>query len=479
MPDAPQRLSGTHRPARIGLTVPRRIHIVGVGGAGMSAIALILSATGHTLSGSDVVETSAFPALRAAGIDVAVVAPDCLFSAAAVHRPELVAHSTAFPPSAADRAAVAELGAQLLSRAEILAGICATRRTIAVSGTHGKTTTSSMLARVLVEAGLRPSYLVGAEVHGLGGGAVWDEGEWFVVEADESDGTFVELDAEIAVVTNVEADHLDHYGSMERIEEAFGRFLANAPGPNLACVDEPNSARLAASHGAQTYGTAADADYRIEDPRLDRSGVRFTLSGPGGSSTKVDLPVPGLYNARNAAAAIAAALMIGVPADVASSALDDYAGVARRFQIRGTAFGATLVDDYAHNPGKVAAVLSAGRAGRWGRVVAVFQPHRYSRTAALARGFADSFVDADVVVLTDVYGAGEPSRPGISGKLLVDAILDAHPRQRVVWLPRRTDLAPFLVGELRPGDLCLTLGAGDITGLCGELLALDDASGPR
>ncbi len=454
------------------LTVPGRIHVVGIGGAGMSAIASILAAMGHRVTGTDVVATAVIPSLEAAGIHVDVVPAQSLFSAAAVHQPEVIAHSTAFPPSAADLRAAEEQGADVLTRAGILARICANRRTIAVSGTHGKTTTSSMLARVLIEAGLRPSYLVGGELRDIGEGAVWGAGDWFVVEADESDGTFVELGAEIAIVTNVEADHLDFYGSIERIEAMFDRFLTEAPGPNVVCIDEPNAARLAAARGAVTYGTAEGAGYRIGDAVLDRTSVAFTLSGPGFGSARIELPVPGLYNARNATAAIAAATVIGVPVEVGRQALARYAGVVRRYEVRGTAFGATLVDDYAHNPGKVAAVLAAARAGGWDRIVAVFQPHRYSRTAALAREFGDSFIDADVVVMTDVYGAGEVPLRGVTGKLLVNAILDAHPHQRVVWIPARGGLAPYLADELRPGDLCLTLGAGNITELADEILAV-------
>jgi UDP-N-acetylmuramate--alanine ligase len=454
------------------LTAPRRVHIVGVGGSGMSGIGLILAAMGHVVTGTDVVTTAVVPRLLAAGVQVEIVAVTELFSAAQAHKPDLIAHSTAFPPSAADLGTATEHGIDVLRRADILAGICVNRRTIAVSGTHGKTTTSSMLARVLVEAGLEPSYLVGGELRDLGNGAVWAEGEWFVVEADESDGTFVVLGAEIAVVTNVEADHLDHYGSMELIEAAFDRFLAESPGPNVVCIDEPNAARLADARGTVTYGTGDGADYRIEDPILDRSQVTFDLRGADFASVPVRLPVPGLYNARNATAAIATAALIGVPVADAAEALTGYAGVVRRFEQRGSAFGATLVDDYAHNPGKVAAVLAATRAGQWDRIVAVFQPHRYSRTAALARDFADSFVDADVLVLTDVYAAGEQALPGVSGKLLVDAVLAAHPRQRVVWIPDRGGLAEFLAHELRAGDLCLTLGAGNITDLPDEILEL-------
>ncbi len=454
------------------LTVPRRVHLVGVGGSGMSGIGLILVAMGHVVTGTDVVTTAVVPRLIDAGVGVDIVPRPTLFSAAHAHRPDLIAHSTAFPPSTADLNAATEQSIDVLNRAEILAGICANRRTIAVSGTHGKTTTSSMLARVLVEAGLEPSYLVGGELRDLGNGAAWGAGEWFVVEADESDGTFVALGAEIAVVTSVEADHLDHYGSIEHIEAAFDRFLVEARGPNVVCIDEPNAARLGAARGAVTYGTAERADYRIDDASLDRSGVSFDLRSANFGAVRVHLPVPGLYNARNATAAIATAALIGVPVSEAAEALSGYAGVVRRFETRGSAFGATLVDDYAHNPGKVAAVLAATRAGKWDRIVAVFQPHRYSRTAALAHDFANAFVDADVLVLTDVYAAGEQPVPGVTGKLLVEAVLDTHPRQRVVWIPDRGGLAEFLAHELRSGDLCLTLGAGNITDLPDEILEL-------
>ncbi|MDQ6696304.1 MAG: Mur ligase family protein, partial [Actinomycetota bacterium] len=380
----------------------------------MSGIALILVGMGHDVTGTDVVATAVVPRLVAAGVQVEIVAAAELFSNAKAHEPDLVAHSTAFPPSSADVVAAREQGIEVFSRAEILAGICANRRTVAVSGTHGKTTTSSMLAKVLVDTGHRPSYLIGGELRDLGDGAVWDEGEWFVVEADESDGTFVVLGAEIAVVTSVEADHLDHYGTMAEIEQAFGRFLAEAPGPNVVCLDEPNAARLGAARSAITYGTGEGADYRIEDPSVDRSGVTFLVRGPPAvtesnvrrkrsrygplahevgpvasgaelAAVSVRLQVPGLYNARNATAAVATAAILGVPVAEAAKALAGYGGVVRRFEQRGSAFGASIVDDYAHNPGKVAAVLAAARAGAWDRIVAVFQPHRFSRTAALSR----------------------------------------------------------------------------------------------
>jgi UDP-N-acetylmuramate--alanine ligase len=451
----------------IDLTQPVSIHVVGVGGAGMGAIASVLAAMGHRVSGSDLKDSAALERLRAQGVTVHVG-----HDAANLGEVDAVAVSTAIPAGNPEVRAAAERGIAVLRRAEILTAIAATRRTVAVSGTHGKTTTSSMLALVLVEAGLRPSFIVGGELNEIGSGAVWsDDGEWFVVEADESDGTFVEIGAEVAVVTSVEADHLDFYGDLASIEAAFDRFLAEAPGPNLVCADDPGSARLGQARGALTYGTDPSADYRIVDPVTGRQGSSFQLAHGTDILGTVELPVPGLHNIRNATAAIVAGLQLGAPFEAGRSALGRYAGVARRFQFRGEVGGVTVVDDYAHNPGKVRAVLAAAASGGWGRVVAVFQPHRYSRTADLHRAFGDSFVDADVVVVTDVYGAGEQPRPGVTGKLIVNAILEAHPRTRVVWLPRREDVVPFLDGELRSGDLCLTLGAGDITSLPDELLS--------
>ncbi|MGH9187460.1 MAG: UDP-N-acetylmuramate--L-alanine ligase [Acidimicrobiales bacterium] len=449
----------------VDLSEPRRIHIVGVGGSGMSAIATVLAAMGHQVSGSDLKDSATLARLRAQGV-----------AAATGHGPErvgdaeVVAVSTAVPERNPEVQAARQRGIPVVRRAEVLAAIAATRRCLAVSGTHGKTTTSSMLALVLVAAGVRPSFIVGGELNEIGGGAVWDRGEWFVVEADESDGTFLELPAEIAVVTNVEADHLDYYGSMAAIEAAFDRFLAQAPGPNIVCADEPLAFVLARRHRATTYGVHPDADFQMRDVVTDRAGVRFRLESGGQPLGAVALPVPGTHNARNATAAIVAAVQLGVPFAVAADALRRYTGVARRFEFRGEQDGVTFVDDYAHNPGKVAAVLDAAHQGGWRRVIAVFQPHRYTRTSALWREFGPAFAAADVAVITDIYAAGEAPRPGVTGKLIVNAVLEASPWKRVAWLPRRADILRWLRSELRPGDLCLTLGAGDITSLPDDVM---------
>jgi UDP-N-acetylmuramate--alanine ligase len=385
---------------------------------------------------------------------------------------EAVAVSTAIPPTNPEVVAAGERGVPVLRRAEVLAAIAATRRTVAVAGTHGKTTTSSMLALVLSEAGMRPSFVVGGELNEIGSGAVWDDGEWFVVEADESDGTFLELGAEAALVTNVEPDHLEHYGSWAALRDAFRRFVAAAPGPRVVCADDAEAAAVAdAVGGCVTYGTAAGADWRMVDVRAERAGVSFDLLHGDEVVGRVALPVPGVHNARNAAGALVTAVALGAPVDAGLRALARYAGVARRFQFRGEAAGVTFVDDYAHLPTEVRAALAAARAGGWRRVVCVFQPHRYSRTAALWQDFADAFDDADVLVLTDVYAAGEAPRPGVTGALLVNAVLDAHPWRRLAYFPRRSELVPFLARELRPGDLCLTLGAGDLTSVPDEVRA--------
>ncbi len=458
---------------------PRHIHVVGIGGAGMRAIATVLAAMGHRVSGSDMKPSAGLDRLDALGITTHVG-----HAAATIVGADLVAVSTAIPASNPEVVAAHEAGIPVLRRAEVLAAITRVRRTLSVSGTHGKTTTTSMLALALVEAGLRPSFIVGGDVNEIGTGAAWDDGELFVVEADESDGTFTELATDIAVVTNVEADHLDHYGSLEAIEAAFDRFVAEAR-VAVVCADEPHAAALAARHGSLTYGTAEGATYRIVDVEVDRVGTRFAVEHEGERLGRVDLPIPGLHNARNATAALVAALQVGAPFDAVAAALGRYAGVARRYQFRGHLDGITFVDDYAHNPGKVAAVVGTAAQGGWPRVVAVFQPHRYSRTEDLWEEFGPSFAGADLVVVTDVDGAGEQPRPGVTGQLVVDAITAVDPDLPVVYVPDRSALAADLAEVLVAGDLCLSLGAGDITGLADEVLAVltararDDAPDDR
>lgn len=444
------------------LSTPRRIHVVGVGGSGMSAIASVLVAMGHRVSGSDASASPTLDRLRDAGVDVHTG-----HDPASVASAELVVVSTAIPTDDAEVVAARAAGIPVLRRADVLAAIASQRRTIAVSGTHGKTTTSAMLACALDGAGQSPSFIVGAEIANLTRAAAWQSGEWFVVEADESDGTFVALPAEAVLVTNIEPDHLDHWGSFRALRDAFRSFLAGAPGRRVVCADDPVAAALAADvGGCVTYGTRSDADVRITDVETGRDAVRFDLDGRA-----VEVRAPGLHNARNAAAALTMCRELGVDLDVAIAAMRRFRGVSRRFENRGEAHGITFIDSYDHLPTEVASALAAARAGGWRRIVCVFQPHRFTRTAALWRDFAHAFVDADVLAVTDVYSAGQQPIPGVRGKLIVDAVLDAHPRARVAWLPEWESLRHWLLHELRPGDLCLTLGAGDLTTLPSELLA--------
>ena len=445
------------------LSRPRRVHIVGVGGAGMSAIATVLVAMGHEVSGSDLKDGVPLDRLRALGVRIAIG-----HDPANIGTAEFLAISSAVAPTNVEVVAANERLITVHRRAELLRAISRLKRTVAVSGTHGKTTTSSMLALILVEAGLSPSFIIGGEINEIGSGAVWDEGEWLVIEADESDGTFLELAAEIAVVTSVERDHLDHYGSFSALTEAFAAFLA-AAARAVVYGDDPLVAGLAPP-GATSYGFADSSAWRISEFAGGRSDVSFVLTGPQGSGA-LSLPVPGRHNALNAAGAAAAAAAVGVDADAVRRALARFGGVARRFEFRGEAQGATLVDDYAHLPSEVAAALATARRGGWRRIVCVFQPHRYSRMATLAADFADAFVDADELYVTDIYGAGEAPRPGVSGRLVVEAVLAAHPGATVSYVPRRAELLGHLRRTLRPGDCCLTLGAGDLTSLAGDLLA--------
>ena len=447
------------------LTNPRRIHIVGIGGAGMSAIAVVLRAMGHTVSGSDLKDSPVAARLRAAGINVSVG-----HAADNVGEVDAITYSPAVALGNPEIVRARELGALVVPRSGALAAICATRKCLAVAGTHGKTTTASMLSLVLVEAGMRPSFVIGADVNEIGTNAVWDTGDWLVVEADESYGTFQALHPDLAVLTNVEADHLDHYGTFEELRAAFGMFVSEAQDGAVVSADDAESAAIGSTHGAKSVGTSVGADFVMSDVVERRSSISFTLSGPDGVLGPLTIGVPGLHNARNAALAAAASLMAGAPFVAAQTALARFAGVTRRFEFRGEANGVTFVDDYAHLPTEVRAALATAKSGGWSRVVAVFQPHRYTRTASLAEQFGTAFLDADALIVTDIYSAGEAPVPGVSGSLIVDAVKAQDPRLSVVYAPGWEDLRQTTSDLLRTGDLCLTLGAGDLTTLPDELL---------
>jgi len=442
------------------LAAPRRLHVVNVGGAGMSAIAVVLAQMGHRVSGTDERETPFLPPLRALGVDVAV-GPAGLDDATGV---DAVITSTATPADHPDVRAARAAAVPVRHRRDALAAICAERSVLAVAGTHGKSTTTGMVATVLDGVGDGAGYLAGTRITALGGNADWRTGPGFVVEADESDGTFLRLGATDAIVTNLEADHLSYWGTEEALVDAFRRFVADLPGTAVLCLDDPGSAGLVdAARRPLTYGTDPAADVRISDVGPAGIGVRFRLHHDG-RTVDVEVPAaPGLHNARNAAGALAACLVRGVPLVDGARALGRFAGVARRFEQRGVAAGVTFVDSYDHLPTEVAAALAAARTGPFERVVCAFQPHRYTRTRDLAHTFADAFVDADVLGVTELYTAGEAPIPGVSGRLVLDAVTAAHPGLDATFLPDLDAAEGWLLDVLRPGDLCLTLNAGDLT----------------
>lgn len=478
-----------------------RVHFVGVGGAGMSVVAALLAARGLAVSGSDGRDSAVVAALRAAGVDVHVG-----HHAAHVDGAGSVVVSTAIRESNPELVRARELGIPVLHRSVALAALMAGRRAVAVAGAHGKTTTSAMVAVTLAHAGLDPSWAIGGTVlrevppagspvgaaqaggglpvgagRELGGvpevgGARHGSGDVFVAEADESDGSFLAYAPHIAVVTNVEPDHLDHYGTREAFEQAFVSFVRRVPADGwlVACADDPGAARLitsARTTGVQvrTYGTGADADVRVGAWQAGPGAGGSTTLTADGATVRLELAVPGVHNALNAAAAWAVARLLGVDAEVAARGLGTFAGTGRRFEDRGSAGGVRVVDDYAHHPTEVAALLRAARpvAGA-GRVLVLFQPHLYSRTRTFADEFAAALALADVVVVTDVYAAREDADPSVTGAMLTDRVpagVDA------TYVPDRHEAARAVGRAARPGDLVLTVGAGDVTELAPEVLA--------
>jgi UDP-N-acetylmuramate--alanine ligase len=458
----------TAPPPPLDLSAPRRLHVIGVGGPGMSAIALALAQMGHTVSGVDLRQRQVLDRLRAAGVTVHIG-----HNRSHVLGCDAVTASSAIAPDLNELDEARRLGIVTLSRAGMLASICAMSKTLAVAGTHGKTTTTSMLMLVMAEAGLRPSFVIGGDVTDMGTGAQWTGGDWFVVEADESDGTHLELPLHGTILTNIETDHLDHYGSLESIEASFDRYLGQIAGPKVVCGDDPRAARLAAVHGAVTYGMGEGVDVRAVEITPEQGSYRFGVERAGRRAAEVRLPLRGVHNVVNATGVMAMAFELGIDAGIAVAALSKFGGVARRFDVRGQDGGATFVDDYAHLPTEIDAVLRAARESGdgWQRVVAVFQPNRYNRMAELSSEYADAFRAADLVVLTDIYASGTQPIPGVTGKLVLNAVLDAHPDARVAWLPRRDDLIAYVARHVRSGDVCISMGCGDIASLPDEVIA--------
>ena len=444
-------------------------HFIGVGGAGMSAIAKVLHERGTRVTGSDLKDSRYVRALREAGVTVHVG-----HEAEHLGTPSVVVVSSAIPDTNPELAEAKRRGVPVWPRAKMLAYLAESRCTVAIAGTHGKTTTTSMIATMLASMGLDPTYLVGGEVNAFGTNAASGAGDYYVVEADESDGSLLYLEPSVAVITNVEADHLDHYGTLEAVEQIFARFAMRTTdaGTVVACADDPRAAAFAARGRAQvlTYGTVGTADFRCVDIEPSGAGHRFCVLAPDARRVKATIPVPGVHNVLNATAALAVAYVLGVDLAAAAEGLARFSGVKRRFDRLGEVRGVSVVDDYAHHPTEVRVTLAAARSSSAGRVWAVFQPHRYSRTAALAAEFGAAFGDADRLVLMEVYSAGEAPVPGVTGKTIVDEILQSNPRSRVAYLPHPAEIPRYLAQSVRSGDLVLTMGAGDVTALGPEIM---------
>jgi UDP-N-acetylmuramate--alanine ligase len=439
----------------------RSLHFIGIGGAGMSGIALVLHSRGFQVTGSDLKPSRYTALLQKEGVEVKIG-----HKAANLDHPDVVVISSAIPNHNVELQEARKRGILVVKRAQSLAWLMEAGRGIAVCGTHGKTTTTSMITRSLVDGGLDPTFLVGGELNDLGSNARHGKGEFVVCEADESDGSLLLLHPEVAVLTNVELDHHSHYLHLEDVERVFADFIDRLPKNGLLvhCAEDSRAMALARKAGcrAVSYGFADSADYQAREVAVQNRGSAFEIWHCGSKVASATLSVPGMHNVLNALACFATLTELGVPREPIISALADFSGAVRRFQLKGERDGITVVDDYAHHPTELRATLLAARDQGWGRVIAVFQPHLYSRTEYLHTEFAEALSLADVAVVTDVYGAREDPWPGVSGKLIVDDLQRIARNKPVVYLPRLNSIVDYLQRMAGKGDLVLTLGAGDV-----------------
>ncbi|WAT19043.1 UDP-N-acetylmuramate--L-alanine ligase [Aurantiacibacter sp. MUD11] len=444
------------------------IHFVGIGGIGMSGIAEVMANLGYTVQGSDMAENARVQALRDSGIKVTIGHDAANLGDAAV-----VVTSTAVKRSNPEVAAALEARIPVVRRAEMLAELMRLKRTVAVAGTHGKTTTTSMVAALLDAGGVDPTVINGGIIESYGSNARLGDSEWMVVEADESDGSFLRLDGTIAVVTNIDPEHLDHYGDFEAVKDAFVQFIENVPfyGAAVLCIDHPEVQNVIAKvrdRRVITYGFSPHADVRAENIAPDGGTTRFDAvqTNRDGSELRIEniaLPMPGRHNVQNACAAIAVALEMGCEPDTIREGFSRFGGVRRRFTHVGTIEpDIRVIDDYAHHPVEIRAVLSAARDAAKGRVIAVVQPHRFTRLRDLLEEFQGAFSDADLVYAAPVYTAGEDPIEGVDEHALV-AGLKARGHRHAMPVTGPDDLAQRLAEELAPGDIVVCLGAGDIT----------------
>lgn len=451
-----------------------RVHVIGIGGAGMSGIARILLSRGVNVSGSDAKDSRRLSALRALGATVYVG-----HDASQVAGADTVVISTAIKPGNVELEAANERGLRVLSRADALAALMSDSRAVAVSGTHGKTTTTSMLTVALQHCGADPSFVIGSELNESGSNAHAGSGDLFIAEADESDGSFLRLGASAGIVTNVEPDHLDYWGTFAAVEDAFDAFadgIASRGGFLVVCIDEPGGAALA--HRAllngvdvRTYGLSDQAEYRVDVLSTGAAGWTFSVIINGVRSPQIQLQVPGQHNMLNATAALVCGIGLGYPTGVLVEGLGEFSGTRRRFEFRGQADGVRVYDDYAHHPTEIAATLRAARevVGD-GNLVVAFQAHHYYRTALFSQEFGEALGLADHVVVLEVFAPGEDPIPGASGQVMAAGV--PLPPEQVVFEPSWSAVPGHLAGRSQAGDIVMTLGAGDISMMGPEVLDL-------
>jgi UDP-N-acetylmuramate--alanine ligase len=450
----------------------RRVHFVGIGGIGMSGIAEVLLTVGYHVSGTDLTESQATRRLRDLGAHVQIGSHD---AAHVDPSTDVLVISSAVTFANPEVARARDLRIPVIPRAEMLAELMRMQFGIAVAGTHGKTTTTSLIGSVLYEAGRDPTVVVGGRLRGPGTNARIGSGRMMVAEADESDGTFLLLSPIVAVVTNIDVEHLEHFGNIENVREAYRRFVSRVPFYGLAvlCIDSVNVRALLPQVNKRfvTYGTSSDAEWQARDLAVEELQTTFALWRGDVHLGAVRLPMPGRHNALNALAAFAVAAELGIPWRITAHALNEFGGVHRRFEVRGEEQGVLVVDDYAHHPEEISATLQAAREAYDRRRVVVFQPHRYTRTRDLFTEFLGAFDDASTLVLTDVYAAGEDPIEGVSAEALFHAFkkrghLDVH------YVAERERVAERMLDVLQAGDLMLTLGAGDVHRTGDEVLAM-------
>ena len=446
----------------------RHIHFVGIGGIGMSGIAEVLHNLGYAVSGSDARESETTRRLRSLGIRIAIG-----HAAGNINGADVVVRSSAVALDNPEVVVARQRLTPVIQRGEMLAELMRLKYGVAVAGTHGKTTTTSMVASVLARGGLDPTIVIGGRVGALGSNARLGQGDFLVAEADESDGSFLKLSPTIAVVTTVDAEHLDYYRDLDAIKDAFVAFINKVPfyGVAVLCLDQEHIQALLPRVEKRfvTYGLRAQADLMARDVRFKGMHAEFEVALKHQPLGRVRLRVPGLHNIYNALAAVAVGLDLEIEFPAIRDGLAEFAGVDRRFQVKGEVDGILVVDDYGHHPAEIRATLSAAKSGFGRRTVVLFQPHRYTRTQALLQEFWTAFYEADLLVVTEIYPAGEAPIAGVSGAQIAEGAKDRGHRA-VRYVPEREAVAEAVLAELQPGDLVITLGAGDIWRVGEEIL---------